>query len=229
MGTRFRLELHAEGYDDVVCAGEFTDAETATLELYLEQYEAIAESPILSAGLSCNMNVEWTEQSMRVETDMPDEDTIGLLLHRLRPFILDREQASFSSVSSIIGQHVDIPAVRDLLRRQRREYDGRAFQERMRISIDDVVVNSERTLKDWLNSHEYHHDADKRDDIGPLLAVFPEDFTRGVLINMLIDKMRACTNLARLVALLLGRRGALQFGSSEEAMSAGSRSDDLPD
>lgn len=222
----FRLELHAEGHETVVCRGEFTDRETAVLEMYFEQYEAIAASPALRSGISCNMQINFDKESGGViKADLPDSDTLGIFLHRLRPFILSREPASYLTVSSIIGRRVQTPAIRDLLRRQGREYDGRAVQEAMVISINDTVINSERTLMDWLNSHEYHRDPDKREAVNDLLNAFPSDFTRGVLVNMLVDKMRACVNLAGLVAVLLGKQRTLNFGTSEAAFGEQSGSD----
>jgi len=225
MGCRFHLELNAEGHETVVCDGEFTDDEAATLELYLQQYEAVAASPALSSGLSCNMQINWDQDAGTVRVDLPDEDTLSVLLHRLRPFILANEPASYLTVSSIIGRRVDTPPVRDLLKRQRREYDGRAFQESVVISINDIVVNSERTLMDWLNSHEYHRDPDKREAVAVLLESFSGDFARGVFVNMLIDKMRACGNLAALVAVLLGKQKTLTFRSHEGVFESAVGSD----
>lgn len=220
MGQHYRLELRAEGLDSLVVDGDFTDPETAILEQYLEQYEAITASPVLSAGLTCNMNLQWTADSATVECDLPDEDTLGILLHRLRPFILSQEPASYEKVIAIVGRRVPHPAITDLLRRQRRVYDGREFQETMRISVNDTVINSDRTLKDWLNSHEYHRDADKREAVSSLLHAFPGNLTKGILVNMLIDRMRACINLAKLVAVLLGKQQSLQFETSAEVLNS---------
>ena len=220
MGCRYRLELHLPGYESQAAEGEFTDNDTAILEMFLGQQAAIAASPILSAAWSCSVEVSWDENGARVETDIPDPDTIGLLLHRMRPFILQSEPASFVVVSSLVGRQVDMQPVRDLLARLRRDYDGRSFRGTIAIDINEVALNSERTLTKWLNSHEYHRDPEKREDIQQLLDAFPGELARGVFVCMLIEKKRACSNLARLVALLLNKRESLGFTSSSDLFSA---------
>ena len=100
--------------------------------------------------------------------DLPDDDTLAILLHRLRPFLLADEPASFTRVSSRLGRLITEPYIRQLLRHNRRVYEGRVAQEMLRVESDDMVLNSERALFDWLNSHEYHHDAIKRESVAPI-------------------------------------------------------------
>lgn len=219
MGQHFHLELNAQNLNGLVVEGDFTDRELEVLEQYLEQYETIASSPALSGGFSFNMKLQWAQDSAAVDCDLPDDDTLGLLLHRLRPFILSKEPASYERVSGLVRKRVQHPVISDMLKRQRRLYDGRDFQEMLRITIDGTLVNSEETLKAWLNSHEYHRDRDKRAHIESLLSAFPGDLAKGILVNMLIDKMGACKNLAGFVAVLLGKSESLTFETSRELMA----------
>jgi hypothetical protein len=85
----------------------------------------------------------------------------------------------------------------------------------MRIEMNRVVVNSDQVLRDWLNSHEYHRDPDKREAIDTLFNSFPGDFARGILISMIVDKVRAIGNLASLAAVLLGKTSSFQFTARE--------------
>lgn len=216
MPHRFQIALKADGYDDVPIAGEFTDAEQAALQLFLRQYERLASSKPLREGFPCTANVNWEQASpIVVVTDLPDDDTISILLHRLRPFILQKEAASFHAVSSILGKSVENPHVRQLLREQNRLYDGRRFQSRIRIASNEVLVNSERVLFDWLNSYEYHGDSNKRDNIEDLFDRMPGDLMRFILVSMLVDKVEAIRNLAALVAVMLGKSNKLAFVAHE--------------
>jgi hypothetical protein len=76
----------------------------------------------------------------------------------MRPFILQDEPASFVKVCSLVGKRIELPPIRELLRRLRRDFDGRSFRETIQIDVNEIMLNSERTLTDWLNSHEYHRD-----------------------------------------------------------------------
>lgn len=208
----FELTLKQEGKPDVSIRGEFADDEHSMLQSYLEQYEELAQSKPLREGFPCEMSLRWNEKTaLEVETSLPDADTLSILLHRLRPFILKAEPASFDSVCSTVGRRIHHPFVRRLLRNQRELYDGRKSQNMLRITLDETVVNSERVLLTWLNSREYHRDPDKRRSIDALLGQMPGDLGRGVLVSMLVDKVEAIRHLASLVHVLLTSGEQLTF------------------
>ena len=212
MAHPFAFILKIEGQPDVAVQGQFTDAEYSILVSFLEQYEEVAASKPLRDGFPCEVSVQWSEDAgMRVETSLPDPDTLSILLHRLRPFILKREPASFEAVCSVIGKRVSNPGVRQLLRLQRELYDSRGFQKMVRVRLNDTPVNSELLLQEWLNAHEYHRDPDKREAIDELFRTTPGDFARGILVVMIVDKVKAIRGIASLVHVLLTRGEQLTF------------------
>lgn len=81
----------------------------------------------------------------------------------------------------------------------------------MKVTSEGVVVNSERVLYDWLNSHEYHRDPDKRDSIDKLFQRIPGDLMRVLLITMLVDKMEAISSIASFIRVLLTESKIFQF------------------
>ena len=208
----FKLTMKIEGRPDVVVAGEFSDGEHSTLQLYLKQHDELVQSKPLREGAPCSISLKWNQETgLRVTTSLPDDDTLSILLHKLRPFILKKEPASFAAVSSIIGRGVKNSYVRQLLREQRELFDGRRSQQQMQIVSNDVLVNSEKVLSDWLNSHEYHRDPDKREAIDALFERMPGDLMRGIFVSMLLDKVEAIRNVASLVTVLLVKGERLQF------------------
>lgn len=212
MPLRYQLTLKVPGAADTVLAGEFSDAEAAVLEAYLEQHDQLITSQPLREGVPCNIHVQYDEDiGLRVEATLPTDDQLSILLHRLRPFILQEEPASFGKTTAILGKHLDSAPLRQLLKSQREMYDGRQAQRTMRVVSDDMVVNSETTLQHWLNSHEYHRDRDRKAVIQSLYERMPGDLLRGLLVSMIIDKTYAVRNIAALVALLLGRTKELKF------------------
>jgi hypothetical protein len=212
MGLSFELRLRAEGQADQVVCGQFSDGEYAMLQAYLQQYDEFAASKPGREGLPCHLGIKARQgEPVVVETELPDRDTLSILLHRLRPFILKNEPASFESVAAMIGKVVPNIHIRRLLREERRLYDGRQSQELMRLQANDVTLNSERVLYDWLNSHEYHRDPDKRGAIEALFSGLPGDLARAVLVSRLIDKANAIGHLAQLVKLLTTKDQKLAF------------------
>ena len=214
MPKPFELRLELEECDPIVVGGTFTDREIETLRLYLDQHEELARSKPLREGFPCGFSIKGERGSdIQVTATLPDNVTLGILLHRLRPFILQNEPASFTVVSAIVGRRVDNPHLRQFLGCQHMLYDGRDFQHAVRIVSNEVVVNSEKVLCDWLNSHEYHRDPDKRDAVDALFAIIPDNMKRAILVSMLVDKVRAIQNLASLIAVLLGKLSHLRIRS----------------
>lgn len=215
------LTLQVVGHEDECVKGQLSDQEWATLQAYQDQHRELAESKPLREGMPCSMSLRWSMGTpLTVDTTLPDADTLSILLHRLRPFILTNEPASFIRVRSLLGKRIAHPGIRGLLRDQLRLFDGRKQQEVMQFAFNDVVVNSETALNTWLNSHEYHRDRDKRDAIDSLLESLPGDFARGIFVSMLVDKVHAICNVASLVHVLLtpGERLALPVPSDDSGM-----------
>ena len=214
MSNPFQLTLQREGVPDIEIRGELSDDEHKVLTAYLQQHDELIESKPLREGMPCNISINYTkEEGMKVAAQLPTKDDLSILLHRLRPFILQDELASFARASSILGKHISDPQLRQLLREQGELYDSRQMQRVMKIELDEVLVNSERVLKDWLNSREHHRDSNKRQVIDSLFERIPGDFLRGIFVSMLIDKTYAIRNVASLIGLVLGKSKRLQFAA----------------
>jgi hypothetical protein len=79
------------------------------------------------------------------------------------------------------------------------------MQEMIKISSNDVVINSEKVLLDWLNAEEYHRDKDKKEFLEELYKSFPEEASKTIFLNLLRDKTQAIYNLAGLCRVVIGK------------------------
>jgi hypothetical protein len=212
MGKPFHLTLCIEGQPDVIASGAFADQEYKVLELYFMQSVELTESKPLKEGLPCNISVEYdAKKGLKVISKLPSKDDLSILLHRLRPFILQKEPASFIKVSSILSKYIADSRFRHFMRHQRELYNGSQAQRIFRVVSDSVIVNSENILYDWLNSHEYHRDPDKRAAIDGLFKRMPGELMQGLLVSMLVDKTRAVCNIASMVAVVICRSDQIEF------------------
>jgi hypothetical protein len=73
-----------------------------------------------------------------------------------------------------------------------------------------VLLNSESVLFDWLNSHEYHRNEDKREFIESLHQMIPLDLTKVVFLRLLVHKAVAAINMTTLISVLLGRKEEIE-------------------
>ena len=214
MSRPFKITLSHDSASSKEVSGEFTDEEAIILEQFLQQCTDLMRSRPLREGMPCNFSVNFNEEEgLKVSANLPSKDDLSILLHRLRPFILQKEPSSFLRVCSIIGKRVPDDHIRNLLNEQRECYDGRQTQKMMQVVSNEMIVNSENVLQDWLNSYEYHRDPDKRQAIDRLFASLPGDLLTGILVSMLVDKTRAVGNVSLLVAFLLGKQKELRFKS----------------
>lgn len=213
MGHPFSITIQIPGHDDLKARGEFTDEEHEQLVGYLEQYESLCESKPVREGVPCNYKLKWDrEEGVSFTASLPDRDTLSILLHELRPFILSEEPSSFERVTGILGRRIDSKHMRWALKEQRELYDGRASQQMMTVSTTQgMILNSEEMLRNWLNAHEYHRDPDKRAEIDELLEWLPGELGLATFVSLLMDKVRAIGNVAALAALALGRTDKLQM------------------
>lgn len=216
MSQPFVITIKREDCLDRIIKGEFSDDEYHLLQDYLKQYELLAKSKPVREGLPSGFKLHYDrENGLQVDATLPDSDTVSILLHRLRPFILQNEPASFLKIVSMIGRHVDDEYIRKLLHKERERFDVRDLQHMIQIGISDgtkdIVINSEKILHDWLNSHEYHRDPDKRQAVDKLFAILPGDLFPAILISMLVEKLQAIFNVAMVIAVLLGKTHELSF------------------
>lgn len=89
---------------------------------------------------------------------------------------------------------------------QRDVFGGNRTQLTFKISSNDVILNSEKVLYDWLNSYEYHRDKEKRKFIDSLHEIFPLEGSKVLFIGLLSDKTKAIYNIAVLVRVVVGKQ-----------------------
>jgi hypothetical protein len=215
MPTPFELTLQREGRTDVIVRGTFSDEETVILHRYLEQYDRFAESKPFREGVPLDVGIHVTNGEVKIESELPDNDTLDILLQRLRPFILKKQYSSFVTVTALLKRRVVDVQVRQMLDEQTELYDGRHSRRLMTLTSNEGIVNSEKVLYAWLNSHEYHDDQDKREAIDSLFDRLSRPLFRGILVGMLLNKVDAIKHVASFVAVLLGRHNNLVITSRD--------------
>ncbi len=185
----------------------WSEAEWRQINQYLESVDEIAKTPIMKAGFGVHMEVSLGSGTGHgITTRLPAMDDVRLLLHKLRPLILQQEPASFLRTRKLLKERLANESVRAILDASLKLYDGRVSRSVVKIELNRKLLNSEEFLDSWLNAHEYHRDADKQKEIAELDAAYPAEGSRAIWISMLVDKCKAILNVAGLVACIIGRQ-----------------------
>lgn len=156
---------------------------------------------------STKLTIRWEAgQGLIAFGSLPPDEEISAVLHRLRPLILENEPTYFHRVTNIVARRAGDPGMSSLIDRLKALFAGKAFQQAVTITVDGRTVNSEETLKTYLNAHEFHRDEDKQAEIASLQEMFPTQAIRGIFILLIVDKLKAIRGLEMLLETLEGKR-----------------------
>jgi hypothetical protein len=204
---KFCIEISRKSSPDKATAeAEFDEEEVSRLRAFYEQAEALTDLSVLKMGMPGNLKISYEkDQGLTFAGSVPPSESVAALLHKLRPFILNDEHISYNRVTGLLKRRFSDTGIRSMLDKQRRIYDGREFQSQINIAANDIAVNSEQALFNWLNSFEYHNDQTKKQEISKLHELMPNDALRAIFFVQLTDKVSAILNVASFVGLLLGK------------------------
>lgn len=213
------------GAAEAVVPTNLTAEDFEIFDLYLEQCDALAETDWVRNSQGVGFTLTAKDGKPIIETRAPSEEAISAVLHRMRPFLLENEPASFLTAASIAGRTVADPRIRGWLKVLRREFSGRDFRETVQIYFrgasiaapDKPIteqVNTQASFRDWLNGFEYHRDLEKRRRISGVTQSAPA-LARTVYLEMLAGAMQAVFELAKLVSALAGYSTSIRWEGGE--------------
>jgi hypothetical protein len=212
MARQLQISVDGDGGVSLDMPATLEDEEVALLDLYLENLERLMALKVAREGVPCSFEINVRDSRVHsIRSEIPPDDEVATLLHRLRPFILANEAASYVNVTALLARRFNYSYLRQVLKQQRRLFDGRNNQDLMKITSNGTVINSEQTLFDWLNGYEYHGDRKKRDKIESLHRLMPLEHSIPILMGLLGDKVQAIRQLAGLIAVILGREQSLRI------------------
>jgi hypothetical protein len=213
MVYKFEIQLTEKktGTQTIVSA-EFPPEEVQAFEAYYRYEEDLSTVKFLKDGASVALNVNYLDGiGTSFTAQLPPEEDIIVLLHKLRPLILNDEHGSYNKITGFIGRRFTDANVRSFLRHQRELYDGRSMQRNFQVQAGGIVINSENVLQDWLNAFEYHRDQDKRKALETLHTLLPLPASRALFLMLLSDKASAIFNIGYFIGTLLGKTATLEF------------------
>jgi len=193
--------------EEVSLSGEFSDAEVRILENFVEYADELRDTDFLQNGDQGSFSINWNSESgTEISTQLPDWNRVMVFLYKFRPLLLNNEETNFYRIHNLLAKKLDHPYFRKSLGLQHEFYNGKVSQAQYQLRSNQVLINSEKVLFDWLNSHEYHKDKDKKAFIEGLHKLLPLDVSKVVFMTLLLHKALAAINIANLIRVLLGKQ-----------------------
>jgi len=182
---------------------KFSDANIQLLEQYLQNCDRLEEASIFKEPFPHVKNIKWSAESgMSFEVTDFSYGDVCELLHRARPLFLSKEPASFEKVCAVVGKAAKGTVFIRHLKHLRAVYKCGDYQPYFQITIGDVPLFDDRTLKHWLNGVEYHQDHEKAKMIQELENNLSQEIARGIFVSQLSGRVRAVFMLGHLASLI---------------------------
>jgi len=185
----------------------YTLEEWTTFQDYESYAVDLFQLRLFREGAPGRLDMKWDQQKgLSLETDIPDDEMIMTLLHKLRPFILNNESTNFGKVSNIIARRTESDQIRRFINEKKEYYLGKKIQGMVKVLSNEVLLNSEEILQKWLNAHEYHKNKGKQVELASLLTVLPMQGMKAIFIMMLYDKAHAIRGIGAVIRTILGKQ-----------------------
>ena len=217
--ARYKLKLErADSGESVSVAGQFEYEEWGRLEAFIQYVDEVLDTSYVRSGMPASLKLKWEQGSdVEILTKLPPWDAVIVFLHKFRHIGLQSERTNFYRICNILAKELTHPYLRDMIDRQREIYSGKKLRGQFQILSDNVLLNSEKVLYDWLNGYEYHHDTEKREFIESLHTLLPLEVSKVVFLALLKEKTIASCNLASIMRVLLGEQDSFTGSISRKA------------
>jgi hypothetical protein len=202
----YSLLLTVEGSEDTTLSGEFQDEQWSLLEKFVLYVTELSETKFLQSGDGGELRIQHDQSGMVVEVRLPPLDDISVFLHKFRPLILQKESTYFNKIHNILAKELTHPYFRSFLSEQHATFNGKDLQAAFQLRINDVLINSEKVLYEWLNAQEYHRLEDSQKFIAYLHQWIPLEASKVIFLQLLLGKAQAAYNVALLVKVILGQQ-----------------------
>ena len=192
MTAKLVIKEQATG-NETQLSGTFSDEQTEILKAYYRYVEELSEVKVLKDGFPAKVQLQYEAgKGMAYSTQLPPDNDVWAFLHKIRPLVLNDEHASYNRTTGIIAKAFPHPNIRLLIKAARKVYDGRSFQQQIKIKTAGMVINSDEVLRHWWNATEYHRAQDEPKKVmNALDAVLPPKVSRAVFLMLLSDQALA--------------------------------------
>jgi len=150
----YKLRLETNTDELIFLSGEFPPEDWERLKDFVGYAKDLFGTKFVQDGMNSSLKMSWTRQErLLVSVELPPWDDVMVFLHKYRPLGLVSESTHFLSVCNILTKEIENPYFRNLIGVEREKFQGKTLEKKWQFKIDDVLVNSEKTLYDWLNAY----------------------------------------------------------------------------
>jgi hypothetical protein len=119
----------------------FPDEDWDRLIDFLTYARELEQTELLSKGYPLGLTFKTENGGTRVSSNLPPDDQISAVLHRIRPFVLQDEPTNYYAVSKLLSRRFESDLMRLTLSRLKEFYSGKDSQRMYTLTADDTIIN----------------------------------------------------------------------------------------
>lgn len=180
-------------------SGEISDKNHNRLLKFLSYAEDLEKTKFTKSKITFQVSI-GTSSDVPFSRNIPSDEVISDFLIKIRPFILKNEQTYFYSICNIISKSFHDDLLNLIMKDIREYYSDKQFQNMIKFESNNVILNSEDTLNDWLNAYVYHKDENKKQRLDSLHdSIFPFEMSKVLWLLLFQDQVKAIVKLSTII------------------------------
>jgi len=194
----------------------FDDAEVDALNVYVSDVEKLLQRSFLRSTDNFHLSFKFAglqspQPQSSVETGAFDEEQWAAFLHLFRPLAglnNDKQLYGFLRVRKLIERRaVQNQRLCGYLNHLLAQFQVEHLPLEMTFGICGKHYDLESAFHLWMNAMEFHRDPDKRVIIDQINRFLTASGMRTLMAHLAVEKLRAMTELRRLVILMFSPAG----------------------
>jgi hypothetical protein len=191
---------------------EFDEQEYDVLHEYLEEIKRVRESKVVKSRLKVSIKITASvNDNIDTNENIPNDDDLYVLLHLLRPFLLNDESLNFGKITNMLVRRIKNDLIAKLIEQYKAKYSGKSLRSILQISVDDNVLDIDKYLEKYLNGLEYHRDKKKQTEIKQFFEYFPDNIGKALILSLIMDKANAILEIGNLIAAVFDENKVIEI------------------
>ncbi len=179
--------------------GEISDKNYNRVSKFKIYSEDLEKTKFIHSKINFQISIGKTSKTP-FSREIPSDEVIADFLIKIRPFILKNEATYFYSICNIVSKSFQNDILNLVMKDIRDYFSGKQFQKLVKFESNNVILNSEETLNDWLNAYMYHRDEVKIQRLKKLHDdIFPLEMSKVLWLLLFQDQAKAIIKMSTII------------------------------
>jgi len=192
--------------------------EWQTIITFYTEVERLRSTRYVQNGRGGHISFGLEQGSPTIKLQEIDQDEVGAMLLKLRPFILKNEKLYFHKVKNILYRELNHTAFSKLFSELNCNFKLENMNSKLTLRSNETQILTVDFVMDWLNSFEYHRDQNKKKYVTETLDFLGQiQNGQSVILFALTEMIKAILYLGSIIKAIIelenGTRKEIKFAA----------------